>query len=113
MTTKEIILDLIKDNSFTEEYKNDLINKIENSRFGFSEGHPTHNKYFVIQRLVEYHIKETMKIEKEYRFKIQYDDSPSDFVYELGEILKPYGIKLEIEDEEHDGFEICIVKIEK
>lgn len=54
-----------------------------------------------------------MKEIKEYKFRIEYDDSPSAFVYELDKILRPHGIQLEIEDAEHDGFEICIVKIEK
>lgn len=110
MTTKEIVLDLIKDYPFTEEYKNDLVNKIQNSKFGFCEGHPTNNKYEVVKKMVENHIKENIIMEKEYRFDLDIDIDLYNFTYKLDEILRPYGIKLVIEN--NDESKVCVVKIE-
>ena len=51
---------------------------------------------------------------KEHRFRIEYDDTMSvyNLISELDNILKGYGIHLEIENKEHDGFDICVVQIE-
>ena len=51
---------------------------------------------------------------KEHRIQIDYDDmmTAHNLVSELDDLLKDYGIRLEIEDKEHDGFDVCIVKIE-
>jgi hypothetical protein len=52
---------------------------------------------------------------KEYKIDIDYDDmmTAHNLVADLDNILKKYGIRLEIEDEEHDGYDVCIVKIEE
>lgn len=50
----------------------------------------------------------------EHRITIDYDDmmTAQNLVVDLDNILKEYGVRLEIEDDEHDGFDVCIVKIE-
>lgn len=52
---------------------------------------------------------------KEYKITIDYDDAMSaiNLVEDLDNILKEYGIRLEIEDEEHDGYDVCILKIKE
>ena len=56
-----------------------------------------------------------MELEKKFRVEIDYDDMMSsiNLVNDLDNILKEYRIRLEIEDEEHDGFDVCIVTINK
>jgi hypothetical protein len=50
----------------------------------------------------------------EHKITIDYDDmmTAHNLVADLDDVLKNYGIRLEIEDEEHDGYDVCIVKIE-
>ena len=52
---------------------------------------------------------------KEHRVRIDYDDTMSsiNLVADLDDILSEYGIRLEVEDEAHDGFDICIVRIDE
>jgi len=52
---------------------------------------------------------------KEFKIQIDYDDmmTAHNLVSELDDILINYGIRLEIEEEDHDGYDICIVKIEE
>lgn len=52
---------------------------------------------------------------KEYKVQIDYDDmmTAHNLVSDLDKILKEYGIRLEIENEEHDGYDVCIVKVEE
>ena len=52
---------------------------------------------------------------KEHRITIDYDDmmTAHNLVADLDDILKTYGIRLKIDEEEHDGFDICIVKIDE
>jgi len=47
---------------------------------------------------------------EEHRIIIDYDEAYN-LVYELNKILEKKGITLEIEDKEHDGYDVCIVKI--
>ena len=49
---------------------------------------------------------------KEYKFTVSYDWNPYDVVAELNNITSKYGITMDFDNEEHDGFDICIVKIE-
>jgi len=52
----------------------------------------------------------------EFKIRIDYDElsmSAINLVSDLNDILQDYGITLEIEDEEHDGFDVCIVNIEE
>lgn len=56
-----------------------------------------------------------MENEKVFRVHIDYDDmmTAQNLVSDLDDILKEYGIRLEIEDEEHDGYDVCILTINK
>jgi hypothetical protein len=52
---------------------------------------------------------------KEYRITVDYDDSMTvlNLIDELDDILSEYGISIEIDDKVHDGYDICIVKIDE
>jgi maltose-binding protein MalE len=52
---------------------------------------------------------------KEHRITVEYDDAMTvyNLVEELNEITSEYGISIEIEDKEYDGYDICIVKIDE
>jgi sugar phosphate isomerase/epimerase len=53
---------------------------------------------------------------KEFKIDIDYDEltmTAINLVSDLDNILKEYGIRLEIENEEHDGYDVCVVKIEE
>jgi len=51
---------------------------------------------------------------KEHRIQIDGDMMAAyNLVADLDDILKDHGVRLEIEDEEYDGYDICIVKIDK
>ena len=52
---------------------------------------------------------------EEHRIRIDYDDMMTAYnlVADLDDLLSKHGINLEIENERHDGYDICIVKINK
>jgi len=50
---------------------------------------------------------------EEHRFRVEYDDNAYDIVAEINNITSKHGITLDFDNEEHDGFDICIVKINK
>lgn len=50
----------------------------------------------------------------EHKITIDYDElvmAPTNLVNDLNKVLNDFGIFLEIEDEEHDGYDVCIVQI--
>jgi len=54
-------------------------------------------------------------MKKEFKLQIDYGDMMTAYnlVEDLDDILKDYGIRLEIEDAEHDGYDVCIVSVER
>lgn len=46
------------------------------------------------------------------RIEADYDDSMTviNLVAELNEYLTDYGLSIEVEDEEHDGFDVVVLK---
>lgn len=54
------------------------------------------------------------KKEYTYRIKIDYDElamSAMNLVEDLDNVLKKHGVRLEVENVEHDGYDVCIVKV--
>jgi len=50
------------------------------------------------------------------RHEIEFDGdmmAPYNLIIDLNRILTPHGITLKTDPNEHDGFDICIVEIEK
>ena len=50
-----------------------------------------------------------------YRITIDYDElsmTAMNLVGDLDSVLKKHGVRLEVENEEHDGYDVCVVKVE-
>lgn len=50
---------------------------------------------------------------EEHKFIIEYDYNAYDIIAEVNKITSKHGITFDFDDEPHDGFDICIVKINK
>lgn len=50
---------------------------------------------------------------EEHKFKINYDWTALDIVYELNKITSKHGIEIDFEEGKFDGYEICVVKIDR
>lgn len=45
------------------------------------------------------------------KFRIAYDDNVLDIVDKISAALRPHGLEVVFDEEEHDGFELCEVKV--
>ena len=50
---------------------------------------------------------------EEHKLRIDYDWTALDVVYEINKITSKHGITLDFEEGRFDGYEICVIKIDK